>query len=150
MNVWRRLVALIGSLAAAALNAAPPAPQPGMAVERFGALVLAEDLERSAAFYARLFGRQPQVRTPTLVGFDVAGGLFAVAARAAYAPEAHPGGAVRPYLKVRDLASAYAHVRAVAPESLRTSVVEEGAFSFFRLADPEGNVVELFAMAARP
>ncbi len=142
---WLAGIAL--ALAAVPPPAAPP-PEPRLGVQRFGLYVLADDVERSAAFYERIFGTPPQVRTPTLVAFDVAGGLYAVASRKAYAPEAQPGAAVRGYMKVENISAAFEHVRRVAPEALETAaVVKEGPFSFFRVADPDGNLLEFFAIA---
>src|SRR3712207_6579153 len=102
-----------------------------------------------SAFYRRLFGRAPDVAMPQFVAFDVAGGLFAIASRAAYAPETRPGGSVRPYIRVGDLERTLAHVRRVAGASVAAEgIVVEGPFSFFRVRDPEGNTVEFFAFQA--
>jgi len=107
--------------------------------------VLVDDVARAELFYARLFAAEPRVRTCVLTGFEVAGGLYALVSRRSYAPAARPGGAVRPFIRVADIAAAFEHVRRVAPQALETrSVVEEGRFRFFRLQDPEGNVIEFF------
>jgi predicted enzyme related to lactoylglutathione lyase len=118
-----------------------------------GAYVVADDLDRSAGFYTALFGRQPQVRTPGLVGFDVAGGLYAVVSKAAYAAGATRGGNVAPYLKVADIDAWFRHVQAVAAQGLVTkTVVREGPFALIKIADPDGNVLELYSVtpAAKP
>jgi len=116
-----------------------------------GTYVVSDDLDRSAAFYTALFGRPPQVRAPGLVGFDVAGGLYAVVSKAAYAPGAMRGGNAVPYLKVADIDAWFRHVQSVAPQSLVTkAVVREGPFALIKVADPDGNVVELYSVAAAP
>ena len=56
------LIAVAALLMPAGLKAQTPA------TERMGLYVLADDVERSAAFYEKLFGRAPQVRTPALIG----------------------------------------------------------------------------------
>lgn len=137
-------VALGASLIALApgpSRAAPPA------VERPGVYVVAEDVGKSAAFYERVFGAPPQVRTKALVGFDVAGALYAVVSREAYAPDARLGGNVVPYLKVRDIEGWFTHVRSVAPDSLVTrEILREGPVSLFKFRDIDGNLVEMFAV----
>ena len=125
-------------------------PAPPVGAERFGIYVLVDDVPRAEIFYRRLFSVEPQVRTPALVGFDVAGGLFALAPRALYGTGAAAGGAVRPFIRVRDVDAAFAHARTVAPGAVESeAVVTEGPFRFFRLRDPEGNVLEFFSVAGR-
>ena len=127
-----------------------PASAHEIEFERFGLYVLVDDLERARGFYERLFGG-PQVRTPTLIGFNISGGLYAVVSRKAYAPEAGAGGSVRPYIKVRDLEPVFAHARSIAPDSLESQgILKEGSFSFFRMKDPEGTVIEFFSIAPTP
>ena len=92
--------------------------------------------------------RRPQVRTSSLVGFDVAGGFYAVISKAAYAPGATRGGNVAPYLRVSDIDAWFRHVQAVAPQGLVTkAVVREGPFALIKVADPDGNVLELYSIA---
>ena len=135
---------LLSGLLLTSLVGAPAEVQP-MRFERFGLYVLVDDVGGAELFYRRLFGAEPQVRTAALTGFDVAGGLFALVSRQGYGQGARPGGAVRPYIRVADIAAAFEHVRRVAPQALETqAVVEEGPFRFFRLRDPEGNVLEYF------
>ncbi|MBI1186407.1 MAG: hypothetical protein GC206_03625 [Alphaproteobacteria bacterium] len=121
------------------------------APERFGLYVLSDDLDRAAAFYERVFAEPPAVRTPALVGFDVAGGFYAIASRAAFAPDAPRGESTVPYIRVRDIDAEFERVRAVAPGALRDDViVREGPISLFRFVDPDGNVIEFFALAGPP
>lgn len=142
MNIFCSLLAAPATIAAVA------APAQRIEVQRFGLYVLASDVERSVAFYEALFGKAPQVRTPALVGFDLAGGLFAIISREAYAPGAAAGGGVRPYIRVADIDAAFAHVRELVPASIESAgVVTEGPFRFFRFSDPDGNMIELFSFA---
>jgi predicted enzyme related to lactoylglutathione lyase len=131
-----------------ALVTAPAAHAQAPAIERAGVYVVAADVARTAAFYEKLFGRAPQVRTPTLVGFDVAGGFYAVISRQAFAPDAKPGVSAAPYLKVRDIDAWFQRVTAMAPEAklVTAKVVREGPFSLLKFQDPDGNLVELYAV----
>lgn len=139
-----------GLLAAAlAISAAAPSAAEELKIERLGVYVAADDLDRAARFYEALFGEKPQVRTPGLVGFDVAGGLYAVVSRKAYALPPAPGGSTRPYLKVADLDAALRLVRGLAPDGVEgRGIVREGAFGFFRFTDSEGNLVEFFSIGS--
>ncbi|HEV2746089.1 MAG TPA: VOC family protein [Allosphingosinicella sp.] len=143
---YRLVSATLAALALAAGTALPARAQPA-GIERFGLYVVAEDLDRASLFYERLFASKPQVRTAALVGFDVAGGLYAIVSRQAYAPAAIRGGNVVPYIKVRDIFAEFERVKRLAPASLQSGrVVDEGAFKFFRFADPDGNVIEFFSI----
>ncbi len=137
---------LLGSTGAMASS--PPASDADeVAVERLGVYVVAEDLDRAALFYGRLFGKQPQVRNEGMVGFDVAGGLYAIVSKKTYAPKSQRGDNAVPYIKVRDIFGLFQRVKELAPSNLRTdAVVGEGAFKFFRLVDPDGNLIEFFSV----
>jgi len=118
-----------------------------LAVERFGLYVLADDMDRATAFYASLFGTEPEFRMPALVGFDIRKGLFAIVSRETYAQGVPAGGSVRPYIMVANLEDALRRVQVLVPEGLETSgIVQEGAFRFFRFKDTEDNVIELFSL----
>ncbi|WP_428687542.1 VOC family protein [Roseibium sp.] len=117
--------------------------------ERLGVYVLADDLNRSEAFYSTLFGASPAVRTEVFAGYDVAGGLFAVVSRATFAPDAKLGGNAIPYIKVDDIEAAYQHVRTIAPDALKApGVISEGPLSLFKFTDPDGNIIEYFSLNA--
>ena len=119
-----------------------------VAVERFGLYVVSDDLDRASAFYEKLFGK-PQVRTPGMVGFNVAGGLYAVVSRQAYASTAKRGDTTRPYIKVRNIIDTFDQVKKAAAASMESETVQvEGPFSFFRFRDPDGNLIEFFSIAA--
>jgi predicted enzyme related to lactoylglutathione lyase len=146
----RARMKLLAAFTAAAVGSPPPASAAPLAVDRFGLYVAVDDLDRAADFYAALFGKAPQVRSEGLVGFDVAGGLYALVSKKAYRLAVPPGGAVRSYVKVGDIDAAFERVRRLAPGRLESeAVVSEGSFRFFRFRDPEGNVVEFFALGPR-
>lgn len=138
--------ALIATLVAGApIMHATPAMAQSISVERFGLYVLADDVERSARFYEVLLEMSPEVRTPALIGFNMAGGLFGIVSREAYAAHEPRAGSVRPYIKVADIEQAFAHASSVAPGSIEApDIVSEGPFRFFRMTDPDGNVLEFF------
>jgi catechol 2,3-dioxygenase-like lactoylglutathione lyase family enzyme len=143
----RRIFMLAPALWTLAIQRARTEKGSGMQIQRFGLYVLVAEVERSVSFYKSLFGCAPVVRTPALVGFEVAGGLFAIVSRHAFAPGIRPGGSVRPYLRVADLDAAFDHVRRLAPDAVEQDrVIEEPGFRFFRFTDPDGNVLELFSL----
>lgn len=150
---YRRLALTIRQALIAALIATTGIAEPAAAqsqvidVKRFGLYVLVDDVGRSVAFYEALFMKAPQVRTPALVGFDIAGGLFGVVDRSSFAPQAQAGGGVRPYIRVGDINAAFVHVNALAPGRIENGrFVTEGPFSFFRFTDPDGNTIEFFSL----
>lgn len=148
MNIGTRL--LPGALAAAAIGYSLSASSEPLSVDRFGVYVAVDDLDRAAGFYEELFGRKPQVRNEGLVGFDVAGGLYALVSKKAYRLGVLPGGSVRPYVKVSDIDVAFDRVKRLSPDRLESgAVVTEGPFRYFRFRDPEGNVVEFFSVGPR-
>lgn len=124
-----------------------PAPAHVIEFERFGLFVVVEDVDRASVFYEKVFGRKPQIRTPSLIGFDLAGGLFALASRTQYAPRVQRGDSTVPYIKVASVEALFKHVKTVAPASLQAATVTvEGPFRFFKIRDPDGNVVEFFSV----
>ena len=135
----------IASLSPASLAIAQTAP---ITTERFGLYVVTDDLDRAGTFYQRLFGK-PQVRVLGMIGFDVAGGLYAVVDRKTFAAAAVRGDTTRGYIKVSDMQATYDTVVAVAPNSIESGITKEGRFSFFRIRDPDGNLVEFYAIEAR-
>lgn len=140
--------ALIAALVATTGIAMPAAAQPqAVDVKRFGLYVLVTDIDRSVVFYEALFMKAPQVRTPALVGFDIADGLFGIVDRNSFAPGTQAGGGVRPYIRVADIHAAFAHINKVAPGRIENGrVTTEGPFSFFRFTDPDGNILEFFSV----
>lgn len=135
----------ITSPSSTSLATAQTAP---IAIERFGLYVVTDDLDRAETFYQQLFGK-PQVRVPGMIGFYVAGGLYAVVDRKTFAAAAVRGDTTRGYIKVLDMRAAYDRVVAVAANSIEGGVKKEGRFSFFRIRDPDGNLIEFYAIEAR-
>jgi predicted enzyme related to lactoylglutathione lyase len=118
-----------------------------MQVERFGVYVVVDQIDRSAAFYRRLFSVQPEIAMPALVGFNLGGAFFGVVAKDVYAPHVQRGNNAIPYIKLRNVEAFFEHVKQVAPESLASAQVSvEGVFRFFKLKDPDGNVLEFFSI----
>jgi predicted enzyme related to lactoylglutathione lyase len=141
----------LAAAASVALAAGGPASAEPLKVERFGLYVAAEDVAATGRFYESLFGAPPQRATPAFIGFDVGGGLFAVVSRAAYGLQVGAGSRVRPYIRVTDVDGAFRRARQLAPERLESdAVIEEGPFRYFRMTDPEGNVLEFFAISGGP
>lgn len=138
---------LIATTIAASANGTIAEP---LGVERFGLYVLADDMDRATEFYGRLFGAKPEFRMPSLVGFDIREGLFAIVSRETYAQGVPAGGSVRPYIRVSNLEDALRRVLTLVPDGLETQgIVQEGAFSFIRFRDTEDNVIELFSLEER-
>jgi catechol 2,3-dioxygenase-like lactoylglutathione lyase family enzyme len=134
------------------ISSSPPmsAPQNDeVAIERFGLYVIAEDLDRSVPFYERLFGKPPQVRTPGDGRFRCSGRSLRDCVEADLFANSKRGDNVAPDIKVRDIHGLFDRVKAFAPESLRSEAVfEEGPFKFFKVVDPDGNLVEFFSVSA--
>lgn len=136
------------SLMLAALAAGSPLavvtsrPTPPIVAQRFGLYAVTDDLGRAVAFYVRLFGK-PEIRVPGMVGFNVAGGLLSVVDRKSFAVTAVRGDTTRGYIKVADIHTAHRIAAAVATPD---AIVTEGRFSFFRMRDPDGNLIEFYAV----
>ncbi len=119
------------------------------AFQRLGVYVLSSDLSRSREFYQDLFSAAPTVETDVFIGFDVAGGLFAVISKQTFAPDAKLGGNTVPYLKVDDIQAALQHVETIAPDALKApGLISEGPISLFKFTDPDGNILEYYALNA--
>jgi len=115
-------------------------------VDKFGLYVVASDLNDSREFYQSLFGKQPYVVNDRLVGFDLAGGLFAVFAAQAADRKIDFGNSAVPYLRVKDVDREFERMRTAGVKVLDDAVVREGAIALFRIADPDGNVIEFFSI----
>ncbi|MEP5759550.1 MAG: VOC family protein [Litoreibacter sp.] len=138
------LFALVFNIAASSVNAEP------INTDRFGLYVVVDDMDRANAFYEQLFG-VPEFQMPSLVGYEVAGGLYAVVSRETYASDAIRGDTMRAYINVADIEEAFVRTRAIAPHRLESSaVIVEGSFRFFRVRDPDNNVLEFFSIDQAP
>jgi predicted enzyme related to lactoylglutathione lyase len=117
------------------------------AVQRLGVYVLSSDLKRSREFYGAIFGTAPKIETDVFIGFDVAGGLFAVISKQTFAPDAKLGGNIVPYLKVDDIQATLQHVETIAPDALKApGLISEGPISLFKVTDPDGNILEYYSL----
>lgn len=115
--------------------------------ERLGVYVTSTNLERSRIFYETIFDAVPKVSTEYFIGFEVAGGLFAIVSKDQFAPNSTPGGNVVPYLRVPNAQTAYQHLKTVAPDTVAGSnLIHEGSLSLFKFVDPDGNVIEYFSL----
>lgn len=138
------LFALALSLVIAPVSAEP------INTDRFGLYVVADDMDRASRFYEKLFG-DPEMQMPSVVGFDVAGGLYAVVSREVYAVDAIRGDTMRAYIQVSDIDETFAKVTAALPEHLEgAAVIVEGPFRFFRVRDPDNNMLELYSIDLPP
>ena len=86
---------------ALSISASPVIAEP-INTDRFGLYVVVDDIDRASTFYEQLFG-VPEIKMPSLVGFDVAGGLYAVVSRNTYAVNAVRGDTMRAYINVSDI-----------------------------------------------
>lgn len=117
---------------------------------RFGLYVVVDDIDRARAFYEQLFG-VPEIQMQSLIGFDVAGGLYAVVSRDTYAADAIHGDTMRAYISVVDINATFARVQAIAPNRLESpEVIVEGPFRFFKARDPDNNVLEFYSIDQTP
>src|SRR5262245_3246128 len=80
-------------------------------VEKFGLYVVANDLDAARQFYERLFQKAPYVTNDKLIGFDVAGGLYAVFSKQASDLTIDRGNSAVPYLRVKDAEAEYSRVK---------------------------------------
>ncbi len=117
----------------------------GISFKRMGLYVVSGDLERSRAFYEKVFGQPPELATEHVLWFDVAGSLFSIVSKSAFAPEATLGGNVVPYIEVADLDAALAHLKNTVPEAVRDrTIIDEGVIKILKFEDPDGNELEYF------
>ena len=138
----------IWSLLAAVVMLAPtPSQAQDAHFERSGLYVASADLEASTTFYTRLFDREPVLRLPAFVAFDIAGGLYALVDRETYAADESPGGAVVPYLRVRDAQIEFERIGSLLPSAIiGDRVLVEGPLRIFKVRDPDGNTVEFYEL----
>ncbi|HTE41996.1 MAG TPA: VOC family protein [Steroidobacteraceae bacterium] len=123
------------------------APEPTQNIERFGLYVVVADLSKAQTFYEQLFQKKPYVTNDRLVGFDVAGGLFAVFAQKGLDRKANRGDSTVPYLRIKDIDAEFARLKKAGFKLLDAAVVREGPIALFRCSDPDGNVIEFFSTA---
>ena len=120
-----------------------------VAIMRFGVYVVVSDLDRARTFYEQLFQKKPYVQNEQLVGFDVAGGLFAAFSEKTETRRTVRGDNIVPYIRVRDVAGEFERVRQLGVRLIDPSIVQDGPLRLFRFADPDGNVIEYFSVVAQ-
>jgi predicted enzyme related to lactoylglutathione lyase len=121
--------------------------QESSTVERFGLYIAVSDLPKAQRFYEQLLLKKPYVTNDRLVGFDVAGGLFALFAQQGLDRQLTRGDSTVPYLRVKDIDAEFARLKKANVKLLDAAVVREGPVALFRCADPDGNVIEFFSTA---
>ena len=112
------VAALISAGSAAAVGHEIEGEPAKIQFEQMGAYVVSSDLAASKEFYSKLLALEPVFENPVFIGFYVEGGLLGIASKQQFAADATIGGNVVPYLRVTDIDEAFAHVKAVAPDSL--------------------------------
>jgi predicted enzyme related to lactoylglutathione lyase len=145
--VMSSLRGLLSSLLFALIAATAQAQN--SSIERFGMYVVVADLDRSQAFYERLFQKAPYIKNEGLVGFDIAGGLFATFAAGGLDRKLTRGDNAVPYLRVKDIDAEFKRVKEMGARIFDAEIVREGPIRLFRFADPDGNVIEFFSIAAQ-
>jgi predicted enzyme related to lactoylglutathione lyase len=115
-------------------------------IEKLGMYVIAADVNKSRQFYERLFQKPPYVVNDTFAGFDIAGGLYAVFAASAVDRKTDKGNSAVPYIRVKDAEREFERIKLLNVTMLDTKVLHEGPVKLFRIADPDGNVVEFFSV----
>jgi predicted enzyme related to lactoylglutathione lyase len=113
--------------------------------EKFGMYVVVSDLPRAAAFYEKVFQKAPYVSNDRFVGFDVAGGLYALFLTSASDIPRQRGNNAVPYLRVKNADTEFTRIKSLTP-TIDTKVIQEGPLKLFRFSDLDGNVVEFFSV----
>lgn len=124
----------------------PNAPGPDtQEYARMGTYIAVDDVQTSAAFYERLFGYGPMIALENFVAFDVAGGTFAIASKAAYAPDAAVGSGSVPYIQVTDITALRESLQDRLDQKL-PAIIDEPGIKLLKLTDPQGQLIEFFEL----
>ena len=115
-------------------------------IAKFGVYVTVADLEASRVFYEKLFGKKPYVQNDRLVGFDVAGSLYALFTQQALDRATTKGNSTVPYIRVNDLDKEFTRAAQSGARLVDAKIVAEGPIRLFRIADPDGNLIEFFSV----
>lgn len=142
--VLRHILRFAGLL----LLSSPPTLAEEDNIAKFGVYVIVADLDASRAFYEKLFGKTPYVRNDRLVGFEVAGSLYALFTQKALDRATTKGDNTVPYIRVNDIDKEFARAARSGARLIDAKIVDEGAIRLFRIADPDGNIIEFFSIAA--
>lgn len=114
-------------------------------MERMGVYISSNDLNHSLEFYQVVFGISPEVKTPSFLGFDISGGLFAIVDKETFAPEATYGNNAVPYIRVSNLSEVHARTKEIVfPPAQVSEIIYEDYLSLFKLTDSDGNIVEFY------
>jgi len=117
----KRVTGVFATLAFLTLPVATVAEESPSDLIQMGAYVASDDLAASESFYSTLFDRDPIIKLENFIAFDVAGGIFAIARREIYAPDALPGTGAVPYIHSADLTAVQARIETATEKTHPTS-----------------------------
>ncbi|WP_436399576.1 VOC family protein [Roseobacter sp. S98] len=120
------------------------AAQDDQAILAMGAYVPTDDMAVSEEFYRTLFDRTPVIELPDFVAFNIEGGWFAIASRIKYAPGSMPGSGAVPYLQSNDLLTLQERASAAGADA--PDIIEEPGIHLLKITDPNGQLIEFFAL----
>jgi predicted enzyme related to lactoylglutathione lyase len=106
-----------------------------------------EDLNRAIEFYSAILQGQPVGRNSNYAAFAVGKSHLGLMEAAGYAVPVQRGNSAVPTLKVDDLEAWHSRIMPLAQRT--TEIIEKGALRLFMFLDPDGNVVEVAAVASR-
>jgi len=111
-----------------------------------GMYVAVSDLAAARRFYQALFATEPYLENERFVGFRLNGGRFGLMRGDAYAVPLTRGNSAVPNIRVDDIESQYERVKALEPRVLQEQITDLGGMRLFMFQDPDGNVIEFFAL----
>lgn len=114
---------------------------------KMGTYVASSDMSGSVEFYQAIFERQPIIRVDGFVAFDIAGGLFAIVARARYAAGSIPGSGSVPCIAVENLEMVRARAATILIGPVPDVIVEPG-IRLLKLHDPDHQLVEFYCLTS--
>lgn len=120
-----------------------PKNEPTGDLIQMGTYIATDKLAESERFYTALFGREPVIKLEKFIAYDIAGGIFAIADRAAYAPASVPGAGSVPYIHSTDLAAVRARIE-TATNKTAPEIINEPGIQLLKIADPNGQLLEFF------
>lgn len=117
---------------------------------RAGMYLVVSDLNGAAELYEQVFQKEPYLRLPDFIGFEIGGTLVALFTEGAYNRELVRGNNVVPYIQVANLDAEFERIRKLNVRMLDSSIVDEGVIRLFMFADADGNAIEFFSVPPAP
>ena len=114
---------------------------------RLGMYVVVSDVSAAAELYSEILLTEPSLRLPSFVSFDIGGSVFALFAESAYTRKLTRGNNSVPYIQVEDLNAEFQRVHELPVRILDNEILDEGPIRLFMFEDPDGNVIEFYALA---